>query len=387
MRGRLVASRMASRPDGSEQRWRDLAFRIAFGLERGVDALQARRRRARGDARLVPYLGFGDGRTVRLRGRVLRDRPVDPADPGDGPFVNLAAAWRRFASAEIAGATVLARVGTGAAAVERRIVADDEGFVDGQVQLDPGAPPGRLPVRFEVLDPAPATPEPTVGEVVVAPTDAPFGVISDIDDTVLVSDATNVAKVLARTLLQNVHERLAFPGVGELYRSLAAGGVPFFYVSSSPWNLHGPLTRFLELHGLPSGPLLLRDWGLDDAAPRGHAGHKLTAIASVLQALPDLPFLLIGDSGQEDPEIYAHLVEERPERVLGVLIRDVAGPTRDAAVDLLARASEAHGVPFHRVADSTEAARVCRDHGWTRPAGPAASTDEAPPTDGAAGHG
>jgi len=378
---------MASRSDGSERAWYDLAFRIAFGLERRVDALQARRRRAGGDARVVPYLGFGDGRTVRLRGRVLRDRPVDPADVGDGPFVNLAAAWRRFASAEIAGATVLARVGTGEAVVEHRIVADDEGFLDALVELDPAAASGRSPVRFEVLDPVPDRPETATGEVVVPPAGAPFGVISDIDDTVLVSDATHLAKVLARTLLQNVHERLAFPGVGELYRSLAVQGAPFFYVSSSPWNLHGPLTRFLELHDLPAGPLLLRDWGLDDAAARGHAGHKLAAIGSVLQALPDQRFLLIGDSGQEDPEIYARLVEERPERVLGVLIRDVAGPARDAAVDALAQAAEARGIPFRRVADSAEAARVCREHGWTRGAGERASADEAPPTDDAAGRG
>jgi phosphatidate phosphatase APP1 len=373
--------------DGSENGWRDLAFRIAFGLERGVDALQARRRRARGDARVVPYLGFGDGRTVRLRGRVLRDRPVDPADPGDGAFVNLSAAWRRFASAEIAGATVLARVGSGASEVRRRIVADDEGFLDALVELDPAAAAGRLPVRFEVLDPPPDAPETTAGEVVVPPPDAPFGVISDIDDTVLVSDATNVAKVLARTLLQNVHERLAFPGVAELYRALAAQGAPFFYVSSSPWNLHGPLTRFLELHGLPSGPLLLRDWGLDEAASRGHAGHKLDAVASVLQALPGPRFLLVGDSGQEDPEIYARLVEERPERVLGVLIRDVAGPARDAAVDALARAAEARGVPFRRVADSQQAGRVCRELGWLRDAPGTAATREAPPTDDAVDHG
>lgn len=358
---------MAAEHDRSERDWRDLAFRVAFGLERGVDAVQARRRRARGDARVVPYLGFGDGATVRLRGRVLRDRPVDPADPGDGPFTNLAAAWRRFASAEIAAATVLARIDVGDATIERRLVADDEGFLDALVELDPVAPPGRLPVRFEVLDPAPDAPETATGTIVVPSPDAPFGVISDIDDTVLVSDATRALKVLARTLLRNVHERLAFPGVGALYRSLAARGVPFFYVSSSPWNLHGPLTRFLELHDLPPGPLLLRDWGLDDApgAARGHAGHKRAAIDAVLQALPGRPFLLIGDSGQEDPEIYADLIRERPERVLGVLIRDVAGPERDAVVDALAARAEEYGVPFRRVADSGEAARISAEHGWT----------------------
>lgn len=380
-------------PPGSAEGggWRDLAFRVAFAVERGVDDVRARWRRSRGDALVVPYLGFGDGRTLRVRGRVLRDLPIDPADPGDGPFENLAAALRRFASAEIAAARVAVRIADDAEATV--LVADDEGFVDARLTRAEALAPGRWPVAFRVLDPTPEEAAEQHGEVVVPSPRAPFGVISDIDDTVLVSDATKVMRVLARTLLQNVHERAPFPGVEALYRALADRGAPFFYVSSSPWNLHGPLTRFLALHDLPDGPLLLRDWGLDDAAhaARGHGGHKRAAIDAVIEALPGGRFLLIGDSGQEDPEIYARLVEERPERVLGVLIRDVSGDDRDRAVDTLAGVAERAGVPFRRVADSADAARFAAVHGWLDPDArarcEAAVAAESPPTDEAPGPG
>lgn len=390
MRDDDAGSDPCDRPE-STRGWRDLAFRVAFAVERTVDDVRGRWRRARGDAVVLPYLGFGDGSTLRIRGRVLRDLPVDPADPGDGPLTNLAAAVRRFASAEIAGARVAVRVADDAAATE--LVADGEGFLDACIVRDAPLAPGRWPVAFRVLDPAPDEDEEQHGEIVVPSPQAPFGVISDIDDTVLVSDATKILRVLARTLLQNVHERAPFPGVEVFYRALAERGAPFFYVSSSPWNLHGPLRRFLELHELPSGPLLLRDWGLDDGghADAGHAGHKRAAIDAVFEAWPHGRFLLIGDSGQEDPEIYAQLVDERPERVLGILIRDVSGAARDRAVDALARTSDRAGVPFRRVADSADAARFAVAQGWLDEGAlrrcEAAVEVAIPPTDEATGRG
>lgn len=376
---------MPNDSDETGQGWRDVAFRVAFGLESRVDAVRGRWRRSRGDAVVAPYLGYGDGRRVRVRGRVLRDLPVDPADPTDGPFTNLAAAWRRFASAEIAGATVAVSLADRPGEV--RAVADEEGFLDVVLEPDPPLAPGRHAVRLRVLDPAPSDEEVHAGELRVADLNAPFGVISDIDDTVLVSDATQALRVLARTLLQNVHQRVPFPGAPELYAALGRRGAPFFYVSSSPWNLHAPLTRFLELQACPSGPLLLRDWGLSTGAGggSGHAGHKREAIDAVLDVVPDLRFLLIGDSGQEDPEIYAALVGERRERVLGVLIRDVSDRRRDEAVDRLAAVAERAGVPFRRVADSAEAARVCEEAGWidadARASVEAAVRDATSPTD------
>lgn len=206
--------------------------------------------------------------------------------------------------------------------------------------------------------------------------------------------------MLRRTLLEDVHERLPFAGAAALYGAFAAAGAPTFYVSSSPWNLHAPLLAFLRLNGLPRGPLALRDWGLAAPGARGagHAGHKGREIEAILSAVPGLAFVLIGDSGQEDPEIYAELARTRPDRVRGVLIRHVAGARRAAEVRALAREAREAGVPFALVADSAEAARVAEAEGWIDAAGRRATEaacaeagpaggDEISPTDGGGARG
>lgn len=382
-----------SQGDGSGGGWRRALARLAYGVERWVDAARSRwgRRLRSGPVIVVPYRGYGDGRRLRVRGRVLVGRPAGPDGPGAGALANLRAAWRRFDSAEAPHARV--RVAAGPAARgdgpvpgEVEAVADEEGHVDVGVELEPPVPSGWVPVRFELLEPRPTGGAPYLfrGEALVPPAGAPYGVISDMDDTVLVTGATRILEVATRTLLQSAHDRLPFPGVPALYRAFAAAGAPTFYVSSSPWNLYGPLTEFLDLNGVPRGPLALRDWGLgDDAASNGHAGHKNREIAAILAAFPGLRFVLLGDSGQADPEIYAALAEERPERVAGVLIRHVASVARGAEVEALADRVREAGVPFALVSDSAQAARLAEAEGWIDEGGRRA-TEEACAADRAA---
>jgi phosphatidate phosphatase APP1 len=122
---------------------------------------------------------------------------------------------------------------------------------------------------------------------------------------------------------------LPFAGVKEFYKALQLGrngkrNNPFFYVSSSPWNLYDLLTDFMDLNEIPAGPLLLRDFGLnDEKTPSGHMGHKFKEISNILNAYPQLPFVLIGDSGQEDPKIYHEVVKKFPGRIAAIYIRDV----------------------------------------------------------------
>ena len=83
---------------------------------------------------------------------------------------------------------------------------------------------------------------------------------------------------------------------------------PFFYISKSPWNLYAPLVEYLEVQQ-PLGPLLLRDFGL-----RPEKEHKRKAIEEILATYPKLKFILSGDSGEEDPEIYSAVVHRHPDR-------------------------------------------------------------------------
>lgn len=100
---------------------------------------------------------------------------------------------------------------------------------------------------------------------------------------------------------------------------------PFFYVSSSPWNTYDLLKEFLDLNDLPEGPLLLRDFGLQDNKffSSGHMGHKTKEIVNILETYPHLNFILIGDSGQQDIYIYTEIALKFPDRILAIYIRDL----------------------------------------------------------------
>ena len=154
------------------------------------------------------------------------------------------------------------------------------------------------------------------------------------------------------------------------YRALEAGfaggeGNPVFYVSSSPWNLYDLLIEFVDLQDLPAGPFFLQDMGLD-ANPMGvgsHRVHKLARIEEILALHPHLPFVLSGDSGQHDPEIYREVVKRHPGRVLAVYIRDVAVAPRDRVVVEMGDRMRADGVDMVLVADSLQAAAHAADRG------------------------
>jgi hypothetical protein len=132
--------------------------------------------------------------------------------------------------------------------------------------------------------------------------------------------------------LANAHTRLPFPGVAGLYRALHEGqtGVdfnPMLYVSSSPWNLYDLLSQFFNLNEIPIGPILfLRNWGLteEEILPIKNAMYKTAVIRQMLDFYPKMPFILVGDSGQEDPEIYAKIAAEYPSRIMAVYIRNVS---------------------------------------------------------------
>jgi phosphatidate phosphatase APP1 len=160
---------------------------------------------------------------------------------------------------------------------------------------------------------------------------------------VLRTGLTERAGMLRTTLLHNASTRLPYPGVAAFFRALHEGDGavtrPIFYVSGSPWNLYDMIERFFAIQGIPPGPLFLKDWGIDEQKfiREDTQRYKLGRIGMLLATYPALDFVLIGDSGQEDPEIYAEVVRRWPERIRAVYVRDVtADAERDAAVrDLL----------------------------------------------------
>jgi phosphatidate phosphatase APP1 len=309
---------------------------------------------------IQPFRGYGRRDRLWLKGRVLREPRIPASVAGDPLWRNLLGAWRRFESDEVPGARVRAT----AAGASVEVEADEEGFFSAWLEPREPLPEGArsVQVELELLARAAAAPVRATGEVLLAPATARFAVVSDIDDTVVPTEAGRLLRMARNVLLHNSHSRVPFPGVAALYGALAAGrgaeGNPFLYVSSGPWNLYDLLLEAFRLHGLPPGPVVLRDWGIapEQILPSRHRHHKLAAIRQALEVWSELPFLLIGDSGQEDPEIYAEVVRHWPQRIRAVYIRDVnVNVTRDHAVQELLRTLADHDVPA-ALSESTLAA-------------------------------
>jgi phosphatidate phosphatase APP1 len=318
-----------------------------------------------GALRITAYRGYGDRTILNLQGRVLSARHYNPERTAWDNALNT---LRRFASREQAGVRVRATFQD----VVMETVTDGEGYFTFALQPDEPLPEegGWQRVALALVDERGQTFAPATGHVLVPPASADFGVISDIDDTVLQTHATNLMEMARTTFFESGRTRLPFAGVAEFYQALQAGpggddGNPIFYVSNSPWNLYEMLVEFMQTHGLPAGPLFLQDFGFDQDKflMLSSEAHKLPVIRGLLDFYPDLPFVLIGDSGQQDPEIYTRIIEEYPGRILAVYIRDVSDDPRDAEVEALAAAAAADGVELLLVPDSTAAARHAAEHG------------------------
>jgi phosphatidate phosphatase APP1 len=319
--------------------------------------MTARPGRDRRHVELQAFRGYGTPARLLLRGRVLRSTGLVRSRLGDSVLDNLRNMFHRFESDEVPGALVAARAALGD---EARAVTDQEGYFEFVLDLPRPLDDPRVwePVELELLAPtAPAGVTHATAQVLI-PRDPQYAVISDLDDTVLHSHATSLWQMARLTLLHNAHTRLPFEGVAGFYQALQRGRDgealnPVFYVSNSPWNLYDLLEDFLDLHGIPRGPLLLRDWSLRTLKAGG--SHKLAAIEALLAAYPGLQVVLVGDSGERDPEIYRQVVLRHPGRVLAVYVRDVA-PDRHQAVRAIAAELAGHGVELVFSPD-TEAAR------------------------------
>ena len=321
---------------------------------------------------ILPYLGYGTARKLTVCGRVLEDEGFRPADTADGRWRNLIQFWKRLESDEVPGARV--RAG------KVEAVTDREGYF--RLELHGSFRAGWNEVELELVHPTEAK---AIARALVPDKKAKFGLISDIDDTVVYSNVTRKLRMVFTAALSNARTRKPFKGVAAFYRALHAGVNPVFYVSKSPWNLFAPIVEYLEVQGLPQGPVLLRDFGL-----RREKEHKRKTIEHILGTYPALKFVLSGDSGEQDPEIYADIVRRFPDRIRAIYIRSV-DPKKIATVGKLAAevaktgcqlilAPEAEAAAMHAAAEGLiqtselRAVRSERVSDESRPSNPVAST-------------
>jgi phosphatidate phosphatase APP1 len=261
--------------------------------------------------RVIAYPGYGTAGWVRVLGRVLLAPPQTKQRE-----LRQRRGWRRFLTANAQGVVVVVDVG----GRRHEVRTDRGGYVDAVLEAD--LPPGWAEVSLRAEDSAPAT-----APVRVVGADAGLGVVSDIDDTVMVTALPRPLLAFWNTFVRHETSRRAVRGMAALYRELQAAhpDAPFVYLSTGAWNVAPALQQFLARHGYPPGPLLMTDWGpTPDAWFRSGPEHKRRELRRLLDELPGVRWLLIGDDGQHDPQLYAEAASAAPEQVRAVAIRQLS---------------------------------------------------------------
>ncbi|MBB6328801.1 phosphatidate phosphatase APP1 [Algoriphagus iocasae] len=322
---------------------------------------------------IVPFEGFGNEREILLVGRVIRDNRIGSSSPEDSVWKNIGKMRRRFMSTVIPKVLVKAEF----QGKEYLSKTDEEGYFEFKIHPNH---PIKLASRWQQIE---LTLVDKVirnqgkvqvkGDVFLPVGNIDYGIISDIDDTIIPTGAMRLVEMLKTTFAKNAYTRVPFPGVAAFYKTLQKGtdGVesnPFFYVSSSPWNLYDFLHELLKIHHIPKGPLMLRDIGLSrtELISGSHSEHKLKQIRQILSTYLHFPFMLIGDSGQDDPKIYLQVVKEFPGRIIMIFIRDVH-PSRHPFVEEVKAELESLGVKMLLVKNSIEASQFALENGWILP--------------------
>lgn len=291
--------------------------RPVHAIEKRFDRVLARFARPGTGAPVIEaYLGYAVPEGLVLRGRILARAVGREARPGQGLFSNIRQMLALFFTDEIAGVRVVSG--------DVETTSDEEGYFT--LILPQSLPPGWHDIAAQAEGVTARLP------VQVPDPEAPYGVISDVDDTMLQTGAWNIWRNLWTTFSGNALTRRLFDDSVPLMEALSHSGLcPVFYVSSSPWNMHGFLGKVFDRHGLRRGPMFLRDFGVSEGKliTRSHGDHKSDAIDRILAANPSLSFVLVGDTGQHDAQVYEAAARRHPGRIARVVLR-APGPGADA---------------------------------------------------------
>lgn len=263
---------------------------------------------------VVPYTGYGSSGWIRVMCRVLLDKPSRQTEKA--VKVKKVRGWRSFATVPVDDTSVTITVGD----VEHSVVTDRGGLVDTVMRVDLSPGWHTVSIQTEASEPAEAP-------VFVVDPDARIGLISDVDDTVMVTALPRPFLAAWNTFVLDEHARRPVPGMAVLYERLlqSSPGAPVFYLSTGAWNVAPTLTRFLERHLYPSGPLLLTDWGpTHDRWFRSGRDHKASTLERLATEFPDVQWLLVGDDGQHDEELYGEFADQHADRVSAVAIRQLS---------------------------------------------------------------
>jgi phosphatidate phosphatase APP1 len=295
---------------------REPTIHRAARIEDALHSFRVKRARARGLVpTVIPYSGYGGSGWIRVLGRVLLVRPARPGH-GNAPPGRGVRGWRSFTSVPAGDVDVTITAG----GTEYSVRADRGGVID--TRLDVALPSGVNEIQLRTADSQPA-----VASIYVVDPSVTFGIVSDVDDTVMVTALPRPFLAAWNTFVLNEHARRPVAGMAVLYERLvrAHPGAPVIYLSTGAWNVAPTLKRFMSRNLYPPGALLLTDWGpTRDRLFRSGRAHKAENLERLASEFPELAWLLIGDDGQHDEELYGDFAASHPTNVAAICIRQLS---------------------------------------------------------------
>ncbi len=322
--------------------------------------------------RINTYLGYGTKTRFRAIGRALEDENID-FNGNIGTLKTLKNIYKQFESDEIPNIKVSIQLENGDSYTT---ITNAEGYYHFDEKCNDLSEleiSGWIPYtvsydsvkRKEILQN-----NLFKGEMFIPSTEAAYGIISDIDDTILHTGVASLFKwrVIVNTFFKNFDKRLPLQGTVDFYKKLQSGKSnkaihPIFYVSNSPWNLYDYLSAFLTKNTFPRGPILLRDFRTPfDKTPKPKVPHKQSEIINLLTVYPNLNFILIGDSGEKDADIYTAIAHNHPNRIIAIYLRNVHHKRKEKRVRSLIKKNK--DIPIFLVNTSEEAEEHARELGF-----------------------
>ena len=322
---------------------------------------------------IIAFQTYGSSHHLYVKGRAIEDESINLEQKG--AFKLLFNTWKRFETDEIKNAELTVKLGDDSLYYTKT---DSNGYFlfdekvenlseyankEGWVPLEISYKNEQLsrPIQFQNRFP---------GEMLIPSKKASFGVISDIDDTILHTGLVSILKwrVLFNTFLTSAGKRLPLDGTPEFYHLLHQGKTgdeanPIFYVSHSPWNLYRYLEYFLKKNNFPKGPIILRNFPSPFARKnKNEKPQKHKDILNLLHAYPNLKFILIGDSGEHDPVIYLEIAKTYTERIAAIYLRRVNHKNRMAKAYKLYKNYK--NTPVLLVKSTAEAIKHAKKHGF-----------------------
>lgn len=283
---------------------------IARSLDRTINRVGKRQATKAGWRPAVTgYYGYGDEDRVRVLARVLMQGPHPRTEAERG--------FRQFFTVQVGDMPVT--ITAGQQTVHARTNSD--GYIDVPIS-DHGLEPGWQQVSIEIEGG-----EPAYADVLVLEKGARYGLISDIDDTVMVTMLPRALIAAYNSWFLRTNARKPVRGMAAFYAALRekfGQDMPVFYLSTGAWNTFPSLDTFMNDHGFPRGPMLLTDWGPTPTGLfRNGQEHKKVQLRNLVIDFPSIHWILVGDDGQHDPLTYGNFVAEHPDRVTFVAIRQL----------------------------------------------------------------